>query len=123
MVDNVTSKSCRKVCRKPNELFPYFVYRTDLLLVKQPGSQTGANLSMLKKKESENYCVARAIIRKHGSRILTSSVADPHHCEADPDPAFHLDAALDLSFYSNADPDPTNHFSQDFDPSMIQNDL
>jgi len=33
------------------------------------------------------------------------SVADPHHFDADPDPAFHFDADPDL------DPDPA--FSQD----------
>ncbi len=37
---------------------------------------------------------------------LFSSVADPHHFDADPDPACHLDA----------DPDPARHF--DLDPSF-----
>jgi len=54
------------------------------------------NLSMMKKKESENYFVAMAIIWK---QELTTSVADPHHFDVDPDPAFKFDA----------DPDPTNN--------------
>ncbi len=57
--------------------------------------------------------------------IPRSSVADPHHVDADPDPAFHFDADADpdLTFLSFADPDPTfkfdpdptTHFSQDLD--------
>jgi len=38
---------------------------------------------------------------------LAGSVADPHHFDADPDPAFHFDADPDL------DPDPDPAFSQD----------
>ena len=37
--------------------------------------------------------------------MVRSSVADPHHFDADPDPAFQFDADPD------ADPDPA--FSQD----------
>ena len=37
-----------------------------------------------------------------------SSVADPHHLDADPDPAFHLDADPDPTFQFDADPDPAN---------------
>ncbi len=36
----------------------------------------------------------------------TYSVADPHHFDADPDPAFHFDADPDPTFHSDADPDP-----------------
>jgi hypothetical protein len=54
--------------------------------------------------------------------ILRGSVADPHHVDADPDPAFHFDADPDLTFLSFADPgpDPTTQFSQDLDPPMLQ---
>ncbi len=38
------------------------------------------------------------------SRII---VADPHHIDADPDPAFHFDADPDPAFHFNADPDPS----------------
>jgi hypothetical protein len=62
------------------------------------------------------------------------TVADPHHVDAYPDPAFHFDAAPDpdSTFHSDADPDPTfqydadpkptSHFSPDLDPPMLQND-
>jgi hypothetical protein len=40
--------------------------------------------------------------------VPTSSVADPHHFHADPDPNCHFDA----------DPDPTLHFHADPDPSF-----
>jgi hypothetical protein len=38
-------------------------------------------------------------------------VSDPHHFNADPDPAFHLNADLDPSFHFIAvpDPDPDPH--------------
>jgi hypothetical protein len=36
-------------------------------------------------------------------------VADPHHFNADPDPAFHLNADLDPACHFNADPDPAPH--------------
>ncbi len=66
--------------------------------------------------------------------ILRGSVADQHHVDADPDPAFHFDADPDpdIAFLSFADPDPdptfkfdpdpTTHFSQDLDRPMLQND-
>jgi hypothetical protein len=38
--------------------------------------------------------------------VLLSRVEDPHHFNADSDPAFHL----------NADPDPAFHFNADLDP-------
>ncbi len=39
-----------------------------------------------------------------------SSVADPHHSDAVPDPASHFDA--------DPDPGPTFHFDADPDPSF-----
>ncbi len=39
---------------------------------------------------------------------------DPHHFNADADPAFHFTADLDPAFHFNADPDP--------DPAPQQND-
>ncbi len=37
---------------------------------------------------------------------------DPHHFDADPDPACHFDSDLDPTFYFDADPDP------DMEPSF-----
>ncbi len=34
---------------------------------------------------------------------------DPHHFNADPDPAFHFNADPDPIFHFNADPDPAPH--------------
>ncbi len=49
------------------------------------------------------------------------SVADPHHDDADPDPAFHFYADLDPTFQFDADPDPPNtHFFPDLDRPMLQ---
>ncbi len=39
-----------------------------------------------------------------------SSVADPHHFDADPDPAFDFDVYPDPTFHSDANPDPTFNF-------------
>jgi hypothetical protein len=36
-----------------------------------------------------------------------NSVADPHHVDANPDPACHSDADPDLTFHFDADPDPS----------------
>ena len=67
--------------------------------------------------------------------VLYFSVADPHHFDADPDPAFHFDADPDLdptlhvdadpdpTFYFDADPDPTSLFDTDPDPPRLQNEL
>ncbi len=48
------------------------------------------------------------------------SVADPHHFDADPDPAFHFDADPGFIFHCDADLDldPTIHFDADPDPSF-----
>jgi hypothetical protein len=35
-------------------------------------------------------------------------VADPHHLNADQDPAFHFNANPDLTFHYDADPDPAH---------------
>ncbi len=39
-------------------------------------------------------------------RILNARVPDPHHVDADPDPAFHFSADADLDFHFDADMDP-----------------
>jgi hypothetical protein len=46
------------------------------------------------------------------------SVADPHHLEADPNPAFHFDEAPDpdSTFHSERDLDPTFEIKFDADP-------
>jgi hypothetical protein len=36
-----------------------------------------------------------------------NSLADPHHIDADSDPACHFDADPDISFHIDADPDPS----------------
>ncbi len=47
----------------------------------------------------------------HSLRLLVpfvvAGVADPHHVDADPDPACHFDADSDSTFHFAADPDPT----------------
>jgi hypothetical protein len=47
-----------------------------------------------------------------------TSVADPHHLDADPDPASYFDADPDPdpACYFDADPDPAYHFDADPDP-------
>ncbi len=46
-------------------------------------------------------------------------VADPHHFNADPDPAIHFNADPDPAFHFNADPDPSFHFNAaDPDPAF-----
>jgi hypothetical protein len=42
-------------------------------------------------------------------RSDTDRVADPHHLDADPDPAFHFHADPDPDFHFYADPDPAHH--------------
>jgi hypothetical protein len=65
---------------------------------------------------------------------VSSSVADPHHIDADLDsnPAFYFDANPDpyLTFHSDSDPDPsfqfdsdpdsTTNFSPDLDAPVLQ---
>jgi hypothetical protein len=36
----------------------------------------------------------------------SSTVADPHHLDADPDPNYHFDANPDPTYHLYADPDP-----------------
>jgi hypothetical protein len=64
----------------------------------------------------------------------SASVADPHHLDADPDPAFHFDRDQDHTFHSyanqdpdptfqfDADPDPITHFFPDLGPPILQRD-
>ncbi len=37
--------------------------------------------------------------------LVPSRIVDPHHFNADPDPAFHFNADPDPAFHFNADPD------------------
>jgi hypothetical protein len=49
---------------------------------------------------------------------------DPHHFDADPDPAFHFEADPDPTFQFDADPypDTTTHFFPEFRISSAKND-
>jgi hypothetical protein len=47
---------------------------------------------------------------------------DPHHFNADPDPAFRFNADPDPAFHFNADPDPAFHFNAEPDPAPHQSD-
>ena len=38
--------------------------------------------------------------------VVPTSVADPHHFDADPDPTFYFDADPDPTLRFDADPDP-----------------
>ncbi len=57
---------------------------------------------------------------KDTERPLFISVTDPHHIDADPDPACNFDADPDQNpacyFDADPDPDPTFHFDTDPDP-------
>ncbi len=53
--------------------------------------------------------------------VKSSSVADPHHVDADSDPAFPSDADPDPTFQYDAD--PTTPFFPELDPLMLQNYL
>ncbi len=46
--------------------------------------------------------------------MLHISVADPHHVDADPDPACHFDVDPNPCIF-DADPDPACHFDADLD--------
>ncbi len=50
---------------------------------------------------------------KDTERPLLSSVTDPHHIDADPDPTCNCDANPDPACYFDADPDPTFHSDAD----------
>ncbi len=54
-----------------------------------------------------------------GSQLLHTftSIADPHHVDADPDLVFHSDADPDPASHFDADPDPAWHFDADPDPT------
>jgi hypothetical protein len=45
-------------------------------------------------------------------------VADPHHFNADPDPAFHFNADPDPAFHFNVYPDPAFLLDADLDPAL-----
>ncbi len=49
---------------------------------------------------------------------MSTSVGDPHHVDANPDPAYRFDANPDPACYFDADPDPDPacHFDADADP-------
>jgi hypothetical protein len=62
--------------------------------------------------------VRRAVMRSnHSARSHPplTSVAYPHHVDANPNPNFHFDTDLDPAFHFDADPDPISHQS-DADP-------
>jgi hypothetical protein len=42
--------------------------------------------------------------------LFSTSVEDPHHVDADPDPACHYDTDPDPTFHFDADPDPAPSF-------------
>ncbi len=46
----------------------------------------------------------------HAYGLWQGSVADPHHLDADPDPAFHFDGDPDPAFHFDGDPDPAFPF-------------
>ncbi len=46
---------------------------------------------------------------------IKTSVVDPHHLNADPDPTYHFGADPDPTYHFDADPDPTSHFDADQD--------
>jgi hypothetical protein len=47
----------------------------------------------------------------HGKYGTKDRNADPHHFNADPDPAFHCNAVPDPAFHFSANPDPALHQS------------
>jgi hypothetical protein len=49
-------------------------------------------------------------------KYISSSVADQHHYDADPDPACPFDVDPDPACHFDADPDPIFHFDADSDP-------
>ncbi len=54
--------------------------------------------------------------RRYGGLSCTgtarsSSLADPHHGDVDPDPSFHFDADQDPNFHFDVEPDPATHQS------------
>ncbi len=65
-------------------------------------------------------------------QVTYGSVADPHHFDADsdpaghfdadpvPDPAYHFNGDPDLAYHFDADPDPTFQFDADYaDPDLL----
>jgi hypothetical protein len=54
-------------------------------------------------------------------RITHPGFSDPHHFNADPDPALHFNEDPDPAFHFNADKDPSLHFTSDPDPAFHLN--
>ncbi len=54
--------------------------------------------------------------------LANSRVADPHHINADPNPAFHDKSDPDPAVHYKSDPDPAVHFNADTDPVPHQSD-
>jgi hypothetical protein len=50
--------------------------------------------------------------------LALSGVGDPHHSDADPDPACHCDADSDPTFHYDAEINPTFQFGADPDDSF-----
>jgi hypothetical protein len=50
---------------------------------------------------------------------VKTKVADPHHLNEDPDPAFHLNADPDTVYHFNAVPDPDPHPSYRKLPPLV----
>jgi hypothetical protein len=55
-------------------------------------------------------------------KFFYTTVADPHHLDADPDLAFHSHEDPDPTFHSDEDPDPIFHSEEDSDPVPYQSD-
>jgi hypothetical protein len=62
------------------------------------------------------YQIEDSLIISASSKFKCSGNPDPHHFDADPDPAFHSEADPGPTLYSDADPDPT--FQLDADPDL-----
>jgi hypothetical protein len=50
--------------------------------------------------------------------VVYIGVADPHHVDADLDPACHFDADPDFACHFDADPNPNFYCDADPDPSF-----
>jgi len=59
------------------------------------------------------------LLNFHRNIIISTSVADPHHFNTDPDLTFHSRAYPDPAFYSHADPDPASHQSHENLQSLV----
>ncbi len=78
-----------------------------------------------KEKGANNRNCGSPSCRTSGDRNFVSWVeliADSHHLDADPDPAFHFDADPDPTLQFDANPGPATHFSPYLDPPMLLKD-